>query len=333
MRWPGIVVALGATACFKPVPIEGAACNAAGECPDGLSCIGDVCISGGVPVDGGADADVPPSCAPHPALGAFRAPALVMELSTVDGDGTPSFSPDRLEVFFKSSRIGTEGLYDLWEASRASPDDPWGAPVNLGGLNTTADELGAEISADGLTLYFSSNRTGTTGDLDFYMARRPDRASPFGAPTRIAELSSPELDEGIFVSPDETVAYFHSKRLDLTAEARLFRASRASPSDAWSTPVEVAELTSGTGDENPWVTADDCVIYFQSTRAGGTGLADIWRAERPAPGAPFDAPVDLGVVNSNAYDADPQLSADERYLMFVSNRPGVGYFDIYESSR
>ncbi|NVB83399.1 MAG: hypothetical protein HOV81_33815 [Kofleriaceae bacterium] len=334
MRCTSIVVALCATACFKPTPTEGAACNAAGECPDGLACIAGLCI-----VPDGADAavdapnDAGPMCASHPALGAFGTPVLVMELSTTVADGTPSFTADRLLIVFKSDRPGGQGNQDIWQATRTSTSAPWSAPIDLGIVNTAAVELGAEISPDGLTLYFSSDRPGTSGDLDFYVAKRPTRTSPFGAPTRIAELSSPALDEGIFVSADGRVAYFHSKRLDPAGEAVLFRASRASTSDAWSAPEPVTELVSGTGDENPWVTADDCVLYFQSGRTLGAGFADMWRATRPAPGKPFGTPVNLGAVNSNAYDADPQLSADERFLMFVSNRPGVGYFDIYESSR
>lgn len=330
MRCTSVVVALCATACFRPTPPQGAACNAAGECPDGLACIAGLCIAGD-DADAAVSLDASSTCASHPE-GAFATPVLVMELSTTVADGTPSFTADRLSVVFKSDRTGGMGKLDIWEATRASTTAPWSAPVDLDVINTAAIELGAELSPDGLTLYFSSNRTGSSGDLDFYVATRPARAAPFGAPTRIAELSSPALDEGIFVSPDGRVAYFHSKRLDPAGPAVLFRASRATASDAWSAPEPVTELMSGTGDENPWATADDCVIYFQSSRAGGAGLSDIWRATRPAPGEPFGVPVNLGAVNNNAYDADPQLSADERYLMFVSNRPGIGYFDIYESS-
>ncbi len=336
MRWSSIAVALVATGCFKPSPPSGAACNAADECPEGLSCIAGVCLApdeirvDASPVDA---TDAGPACASHPALGGFGTGSIVTELSTTVADGTPSFTADRLEVFFKSDRVGGKGNYDIWHATRSSISSAWSAPVDVTAVNTIANDVGAEISADGLTLYLSSNRLGTTGDLDFYMARRPDRDAPFAAATPIIELSSTELDEGLAVSPDGLVAYFHSNRLDPTAEATLFRASRASTTNVWSPPVPVSELTSGTGDENPSVTADDCIIYFQSARAGTTGLADLWMARRPAPGQPFGTPENLGAINSNAYDADPQVSSDERFIMFVSNRPGVGYFDIYEASR
>jgi hypothetical protein len=42
----------------------------------------------------------------------------------------------------------------------------------------------------------------------------------------------------------------------------------------------------------------------------------------------------VSTVNSTAFDADPLPSADERYLMFVSNRAGgLGDFDVYEATR
>jgi hypothetical protein len=57
-------------------------------------------------------------------------------------------------------------------------------------------------------------------------------------------------------------------------------------------------------------------------------------ARRSTPTSAFGTPTRVSTVNSTAFDADPLPSADERYLMFVSNRAGgLGDFDIYEATR
>ena len=46
----------------------------------------------------------------------------------------------------------------------------------------------------------------------------------------------------------------------------------------WSAPVEITELTSGMGDDDPSLTNDLLEIYWGSRRTGGMGSEDIWVA-------------------------------------------------------
>jgi len=344
--WLRTLSCVACSACFQPTPPAGGPCNEALECPAPLVCYSGTCqltpplSDAPMMTDMETSADAPPpvdaapACATPANLPSFGAATRVTALSGTTDEGTPSVTADGLELYFKSNRAGGKGMGDIWKSSRASAIAAWGAPVNVAELNTTAAEGSTEISPDGLTLYFSSDRTGSAGALDLWVATRPDRTSAWSAPTRIAALSSPRIDEGIYVSADGRVAYFQSDRDTATVDLKtIYRSTRASTQSAWSTPVKVTELDSGTGDENPWLTADDCTIYFQSVRAGGAGLADLWMARRPNPTSPFAAPVVLSGVNGTGFDADPLLSSNERYIMFVSNRVGLGGFDIYEASR
>ena len=64
---------------------------------------------------------------------------------------------------------------------RANADFTFGEPTNLGPtVNTSRDENGLSISADGLTVYFGSARSGGEGDHDIYQATRPTVNEPFG---------------------------------------------------------------------------------------------------------------------------------------------------------
>ena len=65
-------------------------------------------------------------------------------------------------MYIDSSRAGGQGGYDLWVCKRASPEDDWGPPENLGPtVNSASNETCASITADGLELYFTP--TGPEG--------------------------------------------------------------------------------------------------------------------------------------------------------------------------
>ncbi|HEY9502527.1 MAG TPA: hypothetical protein VIR01_12925, partial [Pyrinomonadaceae bacterium] len=96
-------------------------------------------------------------------------------------DITPSISLDGLALYFASNRPGPNSppLPDLWVSHRASVNDDWGEPVNLGqGVNTPLFEGSISVSDDELTAYFA----GMTPEFVFkiYRASRNSTAEPFG---------------------------------------------------------------------------------------------------------------------------------------------------------
>jgi Tol biopolymer transport system component len=90
-------------------------------------------------------------------------------------EGQPNVRRDGLEIFFFSTRSGGQGAQDIYSATRASTDDPWSTPVNLGSnVNSPAGETRPSLSWDGTALYFGSTRTGGTaeGSSDIYVTTR-----------------------------------------------------------------------------------------------------------------------------------------------------------------
>ena len=74
-------------------------------------------------------------------------------------DDIVCFSSDGLELYINRG-LGT-GYCDLWVLKRASVNEDWGTPVELGPtINSPQDDAQASISADGLTFYFQSTRPG-----------------------------------------------------------------------------------------------------------------------------------------------------------------------------
>ena len=75
---------------------------------------------------------------------------------TAFGDGGLDFASDGLSVYFSDSRAGGYGDRDIWVATRATTDDEWGEPVNLGpNVNDAGGQLQPSISSDGLALFFA----------------------------------------------------------------------------------------------------------------------------------------------------------------------------------
>jgi Tol biopolymer transport system component len=92
-------------------------------------------------------------------------------VNSASGQGSRCISPNGLLLFFYSNRPGGFGGQDLYMTRRATIDDDWGIPVNLGPtINTSASERSATILPDGSTLYFTSNRPGGVGGEDIWQA-------------------------------------------------------------------------------------------------------------------------------------------------------------------
>jgi len=103
--------------------------------------------------------------------GSWSAPSnLSTVVNTAYGEGEPFpvVIGGQTRVFFSSNRAGGYGGYDLYMTTYAGG---WGTPVNLGaGVNTAAYEYGVAVTADGLTMYFGSDRSGGYGGYDLYRA-------------------------------------------------------------------------------------------------------------------------------------------------------------------
>lgn len=101
----------------------------------------------------------------------------------------------------------------------------------------------------------------------------------------------------------------------------------------WSEPTRLGPPISSGDDEWEVAVSRNGVLYFSSTRAGGQGDIDIYRA-RPVDGG-YAAVENLGPpINTTWGDDLPYIAPDESYLIFASDRPGgFGNRDLYVSFR
>lgn len=182
-------------------------------------------------------------------------------------EGSPFLSPDELSLYFHSQRAGGAGDRDLYVATRATAGAAFNSVRALTSLNSPQRDHSPWLSPDELTLYFSSRR-GSASD-DVWRATRSSPGVDFSAPVSVAELDSGGNDTGITLSDDELTADFASDRAGGLGGMDLYRAARATATDAFSTPALIAGTSTGANDAAPQRTADGQELYFVSERNGG----------------------------------------------------------------
>ncbi len=255
--------------------------------------------------------------------GPFGTPTLVpLSLSSVRDDDV-TLTGDMLEMFFESDRE-TIGQSDIYSSKRASVNDPWPTPIKVAELSTSYLETSMEVSTDGRTIYFSSNRPPSS-NIDVFVATRPDRNSPWSEPTLVTALSSTSNDYNAQPWSD-TVLYMTSDRQPVKGGSDVFRATRGSAGAAWSAPTIIAGLDTSAYEGEAFADATGA-IWFTGNAAGDD---DLWRAEPNGDGT-FKTPQLIEELGTPASENDPWLSPDGHTLYFTSNRNGS--LDIFVAHR
>lgn len=211
---------------------------------------------------------------------------------------------------------------------------------NLGaGINSDAHDYCPLVTADGNTMYFTSRREGSLGNLkdasgrafeDIYTATCTDGdwgvAMNAGRP-----LNTAGMDATVGLSRDghEMIIY----RADANAlDGDLFLAAKEL--GTWKPPVRMTDAINGPyHDPSATISADGTEIYFTSDRPGGFGGRDLYRIRR-LPNGEWSLPLNLGPKINTSFDEDaPFMHNDGTTLFFSSNGHNtMGGFDIFKAT-
>jgi hypothetical protein len=253
----------------------------------------------------------------------FEPPELVAELSVPAKTDNPSLTADMLEIFFTSEREG--GAADIFVAQRAERADPFGAVQRVAELSAAGIETSPAVSADGLTLWFASDRAGGQGDLDIWVATRGARDDAWSAPRNLPVLNSGEKDIPRPPGQRARIMPMASDR-DALGFYRILFAERAEADAPFGEPAPVPEFVFD--DESTvdgFLSDDGLTLFYVSGPAFGP--ADMFVASRRSTSDPFEAHLSLDELNTENDERDPWLSPDGRELYFASDRSG--HYDIY----
>lgn len=107
--------------------------------------------------------------------GAFNAPQELTALNTDKVDGHPIVSADGLAIYWSSTRsdTGNKTDTDVWMATRPTTTASFVTPTRVAELSSTSNESPSWLSADGCEIYLQSDRAGTLGAQDIWVATRP----------------------------------------------------------------------------------------------------------------------------------------------------------------
>jgi hypothetical protein len=258
-------------------------------------------------------------------------------------DQGPAISKDGLSLYFHSNRPGGLGGFDMYVSQRASVDDPWSSPLNLGPtVNTAFDEGNPAFSRDGHFLFFQSVRPGGLGGVDLWVSQRSHKHDDFNWEPPV------NLGAGINSSADDNApSYFQNDELDVVQlyfvstrpggfGGQDIYLSNQTLDGSFGPAVLVAELSTPSTDSRPSIRHDGLEIIFQSNRSGSLGTAlDLWVATRESVFDSWSSPVNLGsTVNTLSIENNAYLSSDRLTLFFSSDRPGgSGGLDLYLTTR
>ena len=84
----------------------------------------------------------------------------------LQGGLSPVLSPDTLTMYFKKSN-------DIWVTRRSSTSSIWPAGTPVTELNTAGTDSPTDLSADGCTIYFSSDRPTSKAAFNVWSAKKP----------------------------------------------------------------------------------------------------------------------------------------------------------------
>ena len=220
----------------------------------------------------------------------------------------------------------------------------WIDPVHLGPIvNSSARELGPELSPDGHSRYFASDRPGSVG-LDMWVSQRACRHCPWNAPVHLGpNINSPQSDGGPTFSPDGHLLSITSDRVDVGAQGGddIWVSHRKNKRDdfGWGPPVNLGpDVNTTLHETGPAFLSGrgkrgHHILYFG--RGATLDEFDIYQAAVTRHGKPLEPGVPVAELNHpTALDGLGDVRAGGRELIFWSTRPGgLGLADIWVATR
>ena len=218
----------------------------------------------------------------HQVNGVWSAPKGISLLNTADHDASISISADGQEIYVykagydKASKT-TSG--DIFVSKKEGEN--WTNPQKLNSnINSPSKESHLSITADGKTIYFSSNRPGGYGKMDIYSVKKLPNGDWGPAQNLGPNINTIYDDEAPFIHHDGINLYFSSKGHKTMGGFDIFKSTFKN--GHWNKPVNVGFPINSTKEDIYYTpTADGKRAYMASYREGTFGRMDIFKIELP----------------------------------------------------
>jgi hypothetical protein len=214
--------------------------------------------------------------------GIWSDPVGIKNLNTIDHDASISISADGQELYiykagFLNSKESEGG--DIYVSKLEGNN--WSEPKKLGpNINSKSKESHISISADGRTIYFSSDRPGGYGGMDVYTVSKLPNGKWGKAKNLGPAINTEYNDDAPFIHPDGKTLYFSSSGHKTMGGLDVFKSINIK--GRWTTPVNIGYPINSTDDDIYYTpTPDGKRAYFASYRSGSIGRTDIFLIKTP----------------------------------------------------
>lgn len=162
----------------------------------------------------------------------------------------------------------------------------WSEPQELFEINSNFNDRMATLSADGKTLFFSSDRPGGFGQDDIWYSVYDEENQKWNSPQNAGSQINTDASEiSASLHSDGVTLYFSSNRIEGLGGYDIYVTQfylDENKNFVFRPPQNLGlPYNSLWDDEHPSVTKDGEYIYFSSNREDGYGLFDIYRAVVP----------------------------------------------------
>jgi len=203
-------------------------------------------------------------------------------------------------------------------------------------VNTEYDDMFPIVLHDGLTLFFSSNRPGGSGDLDIYVCTRKSISEPWSEPKNLGRnINTSAMDHSVTVSEDGHRMIFTSEKKGGYGIADLYVSYRDDIHNplGWGEPKNAGGVInkSSAWTACPLFHRENNVekVYFTSNRKGGVG-GDGDSYVSSYNNKKFTIPVLVKGINTA--EGEMHFVPDEGFI-WTNRKGGLGGDDIWITTK
>jgi outer membrane protein OmpA-like peptidoglycan-associated protein/tetratricopeptide (TPR) repeat protein len=202
-------------------------------------------------------------------------------INTNNNEGTCSVSADgRTLVFTACNRIDGYGSCDLYITRKEGEE--WSAPVNMGEtINSREWESQPSLSADGHTLYFSSDRRGGLGKKDIWVSKL-DKNNLWTAPVNLgAAINTPDEENAPFIHANGRTLFYASNGLPGMGGLDIFISQRVDTT--WSKPTNLGYPINTVSEQvGMYIASDGKKAYYSDDQSkAGKGGSVLYTFDMP----------------------------------------------------
>ena len=253
-------------------------------------------------------------------------------LNSYSNDYNPMVTADGRTLYFVSNREHGLGGHDFWVATKEERQDlEFTVPSNLGSsINTSRNEGGATISADGQLMYFTAcKRPDGLGECDLYEAHLNETG--WVEVRNVREINSEYWESQPTISSDGRSLYFVSNRPGTTGgyEDTDIYVSYKQADGMWSSPQNVGRpINTDQREDSPFIVPGGNALYFSSAGHEGYGGLDFFISHKQE-NQRWEDPINLG-AEFNTPDDERFIAAPAAGDVIYFTKSGdKGKLDLY----